>query len=174
LAVGDDAGVRALAGRNTRMVDLGGRLALPGLTDAHFHYRDWALGRRRLSPADTASLSDLRVRVAHRASEIPAGCWILGQGWNETRWPEPRIPTRADLDDIPMIEKQVVYERGGWQSAVAVRWGQESGFTLSERADCYCSRLPGGLRRLLYVSVSASSGWSAPKASASARSVTAA
>ena len=99
LAVGSDAEVRAMARPHTRLIDLGGRLALPGLTDAHFHFYDWALGLRRLSLADVTSLSDLRERLARRASETPAGHWILGQGWNETRWPDPCIPTRADLDD---------------------------------------------------------------------------
>ncbi len=100
LAVGNDAEVRALAGPHTRLIDLGGHLALPGLTDAHFHFYEWALGLRRLPLADTTSLADLRQRLAQRASETPSGGWILGQGWNETRWPDPRIPTRADLDDV--------------------------------------------------------------------------
>jgi len=99
LAVGDDAEIRALAGPHTRLIDLGGCLVLPGLTDAHFHFYDWALGLRQLPLADTTSLSDLRERLAQRVSETPPGHWILGQGWNETRWPDPHIPTRADLDD---------------------------------------------------------------------------
>ena len=109
LAVGDDAEVRALARPHTRLIDLGGRLALPGLTDAHFHFYDWALGLRRLSLADTTSLSDLRQRLAQRVSETPPGHWILGQGWNETRWPDPRIPTRADLDDAAPIHSIILW-----------------------------------------------------------------
>jgi len=100
LAIGSDAEIRSLARPHTRLIDLGGRLALPGLTDAHFHFYAWALGLRQLPLADTTSLSDLRGRLARRASETPPGHWILGQGWNETRWPEPCIPTRADLDDV--------------------------------------------------------------------------
>ena len=100
LAVGSDAEVRAMAGPRTQLIDLGGRLALPGLTDAHFHYYDWALSLRRLHLADVTSLLDLRERLVQRARETPPGCWILGLAWNETRWPEPRFPTRADLDDL--------------------------------------------------------------------------
>ncbi|MEA3376640.1 MAG: amidohydrolase [Chloroflexota bacterium] len=97
-AVGDDAEIRALAGPDTRTLDLGGRLALPGLIDAHFHLRSWALSRRRLSLVEARSLSDLQQRLAERARRAPEGGWILGQGWNETRWPTPGKPTRADLD----------------------------------------------------------------------------
>ncbi|MGD2177730.1 MAG: amidohydrolase [Anaerolineae bacterium] len=100
LAVGDDPTIQALAGPDTRTVDLGGHVALPGLTDAHFHLYGWVLGRQRLSLVDAGSLQDLRRRVAEAVCDIAAGEWIVGQGWNETRWPAPRMPTRADLDEV--------------------------------------------------------------------------
>ena len=99
-AVGSDDEIRALTSPDTQVIDLEHRLALPGLTDAHFHYYDWALERRRLPLTNTTSLSELRRRVAQKVSETPPGHWVLGQGWNETCWPEQPIPTRADLDDI--------------------------------------------------------------------------
>ncbi|MGD8996690.1 MAG: amidohydrolase [Anaerolineae bacterium] len=110
LAVGDDRTIRALAGPDTRMIDLAGRVALPGLTDAHFHLHSWVLGRQRLSLVDAGSLQDLRRRVTEAACDVPLGDWIVGQGWNETRWSDPRMPTCADLDDVapdhPVILKR--------------------------------------------------------------------
>lgn len=100
LTVGSDSEVRALAGSHIRQIDLSGRLVLPGMTDSHFHYYDWALNRQRLKLAETTSLSDLRLHVKQAAQNIPNGGWILGQGWNETRWPDPRLITRPDLDDL--------------------------------------------------------------------------
>ena len=97
-AVGSDDEIRALTRPGQRVIDLEGRRVLPGLTDAHVHYYDWALGLRRLPLAAADSLADVCARVAERASETPPERWIIGQGWNETRWPEPRMPTRADLD----------------------------------------------------------------------------
>jgi len=73
---------------------------LPGLTDAHFHFYDWALGLRRLRLAGTRSLAEVQERLAQRAAEIPAGRWILGQGWNESYWSSPTLPTRLDLDKV--------------------------------------------------------------------------
>jgi predicted amidohydrolase YtcJ len=98
-AVGGDEEIRGLAGPGSRVIDLEGRLVLPGMTDAHVHFYDWSLGLRQLPLAAATSLDDVRARVARRAGEIPPGGWILGQGWNETRWPDPRMPTRVDLDD---------------------------------------------------------------------------
>jgi hypothetical protein len=100
LAVGDDAKVRTFADADTRLIDLGGRRVLPGLTDAHFHLYDWALGRQQLPLAEATSLADLKDRLAQRASEATPGDWILGQGWNESRWPEQRMPNRDDLDAV--------------------------------------------------------------------------
>jgi hypothetical protein len=99
LAVGGDAEVRALAGPATRQIDLRGRRVLPGLIDAHVHYYSWAISRRRLSLVDTRSLEDLRRRVREASRDRSAGAWVLGQGWNETRWHDPRMPTRDDLDE---------------------------------------------------------------------------
>ncbi len=129
LAVGGDAEIRSLARPHTRLIDLGGRLVLPGLTDAHFHFYDWALGLRRLLLADTTSLSDLRQRLAQRVSETPPGHWILGQGWNETRWPDPRMPTRSDLDDLAPTHPVIVWRSDMHLAVVNSRALQEAGIS---------------------------------------------
>jgi predicted amidohydrolase YtcJ len=99
LAVGGDE-VRAAAGPGARIVDLGGRRVLPGLSDSHFHYYDWALGRRRVMLAGVPSLAELQERVAAAARAAAPGAWILGQGWNESDWSVRLLPTRADLDRV--------------------------------------------------------------------------
>lgn len=99
-ALGGDDQIRDLAPPDAQIIDLEGRPVLPGLTDAHFHCYDWALGLQRLPLADTVSLADLCQRVAQRTSEMSPDQWILGQGWNETRWPVGRLPARRDLDGV--------------------------------------------------------------------------
>ncbi|MBW2148712.1 MAG: amidohydrolase [Deltaproteobacteria bacterium] len=99
-ATGDNKEIRPLGGPHSEIIDLGGRLCLPGMMDSHFHYYTWALGRRELALADTESFEDLLARVSTAAEEVHAGRWILGQGWNESDWPEPRMPTRDDLDKV--------------------------------------------------------------------------
>ncbi|OIN86594.1 MAG: hypothetical protein AUJ21_12130 [Anaerolineae bacterium CG1_02_58_13] len=118
LAVGTDTEIQSLAGPRTRRINLGGRRVLPGLTDSHFHYYDWALNRRRLELADTASLADVRAQVAKVTAKTPPGGWILGQGWNETRWPDPRLLTRADLDDLTPTHPAILW-RSDMHLAVA-------------------------------------------------------
>lgn len=98
-AVGSDEEILPLAGPVTRIVDLGGRRVLPGLTDAHFHFQSWALSRRELPLAGLSSRQAVQETLARRAAETPPGQWIKGQGWNESDWPEPRLLTRHDLDE---------------------------------------------------------------------------
>jgi len=128
-AVGNDEEIRALAAPDAQVIDLEGRRVLPGLTDAHFHYYDWSLGLRRLALADAASLADLRERLAQRASETPPGQWILGQGWNESRWPEPRQPRRADLDAVAPDHPVILWRNDMHLAVVNSRALQEATIT---------------------------------------------
>ncbi|MFH1905880.1 MAG: amidohydrolase [Chloroflexota bacterium] len=136
LAVGSDSEVCALAGSHTRQIDLGGRRVLPGLTDSHFHYYDWALNRRRLELADTASLADVRAHVARAASNTPSGGWIIGQGWNETRWPDPRLLTRTDLDELTPTHPAILW-RSDMHLAVANSLALQAAHISAETPDPY-------------------------------------
>jgi predicted amidohydrolase YtcJ len=98
LAVGSDDEVLSLAKNGTQKIDLDGRPMLPGLSDSHIHFYSHAMAPKRLQLVDTTSLDDLRQRLKAEASKTPAGEWIQGRGWNETRWSEQVIPTRHDLD----------------------------------------------------------------------------
>lgn len=100
LALGSDEEMRALARSHTRQIPLSGRRVLPGLTDSHFHFYSWALDRRGLSLVGTTSLAEVQGRVRQAVREVAPGQWILGRGWNQDGWPHPRLPNRADLDEL--------------------------------------------------------------------------
>ncbi len=97
-AVGENDTIAALAGPKTERVDLKRRLATPGLMDSHFHFYDWALGRKQLDLARVNSLDELLDQVAQAAGNLHQQKWILGQGWNESDWPEHTMPSRDHLD----------------------------------------------------------------------------
>ena len=59
IATGSDEEIRELSGPGTETINLEGRLGLPGLMDSHFHFYDWALGRRRLDLANVRSFDEL-------------------------------------------------------------------------------------------------------------------
>lgn len=100
IAVGDEGEVRAAAGPNAEVIDLGGRTAIPGLTDSHMHLLNYGLNLDRVLLNDARSLTEIQARVKTRAARLPAGQWIVGRGWDQDRLTEMRYPTAADLDAV--------------------------------------------------------------------------
>jgi predicted amidohydrolase YtcJ len=98
LGLGFDDEILPLAGPGTQVINLQGRRVLPGLTDAHFHFHDWALTRQNLHLAGLRSRQEILAHLQEAARTAPKGSWILGHGWNETDWPEPRLLDRTELD----------------------------------------------------------------------------
>jgi hypothetical protein len=95
--------VTFLAGTETEVVDLDGRVLLPGFIDAHTHMT--TLGRY-LVHADLSGAADQDEAVSllrERAEETddPAEPeWVLGYGYDESTWPEDRYLDREDLDAV--------------------------------------------------------------------------
>ncbi len=98
---GSDSQVRRLIGKRTKVVDLNGRTATPGLIDSHGHFLAGAL--QELYDIDlthTTSLSDLLAAVKGRAATAKPGEWLSGGGWNESVLAEHRAPTLAEIDAV--------------------------------------------------------------------------
>lgn len=102
LAAGRAADVEGLAGPGTRRLHLRGRLAIPGLFDAHQH--TLALGLETLQldlrPVRVGAIDDVLRAVAARAAEAKPGDWILGVRYEDLRLAEQRHPTREELDRV--------------------------------------------------------------------------
>lgn len=98
LAVGGNDDILHLSGAGTEKIDLDGRLVTPGFIDTHIHFYEWSLKRQGVKLTDLTGLEGLLDRVRQAADERPPGQWIMGQGWNETDWTEPHMPTRDWLD----------------------------------------------------------------------------
>lgn len=113
LAVGSDEQILALAEAGTRVINAGGCLVLPGFTDAHIHFYKWAVGRRELRLAWAPSLEAVLEQLAEKTRERTEGQWIQGQGWLETFWPIPRLPTKADLDAVSPRHPVILYRSCG-------------------------------------------------------------
>ncbi|MDJ0784875.1 MAG: amidohydrolase [Desulfosarcinaceae bacterium] len=107
LAVGTDDDVLNLSSENVKTIDLGGRLVVPGFIDTHIHFHEWALKRQGVKLDDLTCLEELVERLQDTARKRPASQWIMGQGWNESDWSAPQMPTRNLLDqaapDNPVI-----------------------------------------------------------------------
>ncbi|HEX3760551.1 MAG TPA: amidohydrolase [Kofleriaceae bacterium] len=129
VAVGDDAAVRALAGPSTRVIDLHGRSATPGLVDAHCHLYGLGTDLENVSVRGLDSEAATVATMASAAKTRPASQWLIGRGWDQNRWPGQQFPTRASLD-AAIADRPVVLERidghAIWVNSVALR---EAGIT---------------------------------------------
>jgi hypothetical protein len=100
-AVGTAAAIEALAGPDTRRIDLKGGTATPGLLDAHLHLS--SSGLVQLTQADLSfplvkGIGDIAEVAAERAAEAAPGAWVLGRGWDEGKLAERRYLLAADID----------------------------------------------------------------------------
>lgn len=90
-------GEAATAPAAERVVDLRGASITPAFVDAHVHTTATGLALTGLDLHAARSLGDLLDRVESH-SRSGRGRIILGSGWDESRWPEQRPPTRQELD----------------------------------------------------------------------------
>ncbi|MEW5985312.1 MAG: amidohydrolase [Chloroflexota bacterium] len=98
LAVGRNEDVLPLAGPQTEVIDAGGRLVLPGLTDAHVHFLQYAIRRHQVSLFGVRDFDEVRRRVAQAVASAAPGQWIQGWGWDENLWNVQ--PAAHHLDDL--------------------------------------------------------------------------
>jgi predicted amidohydrolase YtcJ len=118
LAVGADDEVLALGDATTQRIDAGGRLVLPGLCDAHIHLSHYALGLREVRLAGARSRSEMLDRIREAAARTTPGAWIVGQGWNESRWGDTDFPTAVEIDAATGADSPAIFYRSDMHSAV--------------------------------------------------------
>ena len=98
LAVGTTGQIRAYVGPNTQVIDLQGRLAVPGFIDAHVHFLKGGLRALQVDLKDARGEKEFARRIADKAKTIPPGRWLLGGNWDEQAWPSRQLPTRWLID----------------------------------------------------------------------------
>jgi predicted amidohydrolase YtcJ len=92
-------GVHETALASPEVVDLGGRVVVPGFADAHVHFPTWALAQNEVKLDGCASLDEVLARLA-RAPRPESGRWLRGYGWRSGDWAPAQEPTRQDLDAL--------------------------------------------------------------------------
>jgi predicted amidohydrolase YtcJ len=98
--VGSEGAADAFAAGVDEVVDLEGALVTPAFTDAHVHTTSTGLALTGLDLSGATSLAEaLRLVREYGAAHPAAGQVLLGHGWDATRWPEQRPPSRAELDE---------------------------------------------------------------------------
>jgi len=99
VATGSSAAMKKLAGDKAKLVDLGGRTVIPGLTDGHIHGIRAALTfGTEVNWVGVPTLKEALEKIRAAAKTQKPGSWIVvAGGWTEEQFAEKRRPTPADI-----------------------------------------------------------------------------
>jgi predicted amidohydrolase YtcJ len=100
VAVGSNADVNVWRGHDTKVIDAGGKLLLPGFNDAHVHFVSGGLQLESVQLNDATSKQEFVRRIAAQAKKTPKGEWIQGGDWDETKWSPLSLPTKELIDPV--------------------------------------------------------------------------
>jgi predicted amidohydrolase YtcJ len=100
LATGTPADMEPLIGPGTKVIDLAGRTATPGLYEAHLHLLPLGLTMKELDirPRFVRTLDGLLEMIAQAAAKAKPGEWILARGYDHFELDVKRHPHRTELD----------------------------------------------------------------------------
>ncbi len=103
IAIGKADKLETEFGPFAKTEDLGGRVVLPGLTDAHIHMRLYANALRSVDLFGVEKGAGLAM-MAERAAKTPPGEWVTAYGWSKDLWGDaPLSELDAAVPDHPAL-----------------------------------------------------------------------
>ena len=128
VAVGADDAIADLIGDGTEVIDLRGRMLIPGFQDAHVHPVSGGLDLLQCALHDGSSLADYERLISGYAASHPDVPWILGGGWSMDVFPGG-TPTKDVLDRLVPDRPVFLPNRDGHSAWVNSRALEAAGIT---------------------------------------------
>jgi predicted amidohydrolase YtcJ len=106
VAVGSNAQIAREIQPSTKVIDLNGRLAIPGFIEGHGHFMGLGESKMMLNLRDAKNWEQIVAMVAAAAKEAKPGEWIVGRGWHQEKWdarPSPNVngfPVNTTLNAV--------------------------------------------------------------------------
>ena len=106
VAVGTTAQMAREIQPSTKVIDLNGRLAIPGFIEGHGHFMGVGESKLMLNLRDAKNWEQIVAMVAAAAKEAKPGEWIVGRGWHQEKWdarPSPNVngfPVNTTLNAV--------------------------------------------------------------------------
>ncbi|MCB6608300.1 amidohydrolase [[Clostridium] symbiosum] len=124
-------------GEETKIIDLEGKLVLPGTFDAHIHAAFAGLSLSpdfvKVEPEDACNLKEFNERIREKAEKLPEDTWIIGWGfktWQVEEWAkEDRLPTWKDIEEGSMGHPVILNDGGLHTMLVSRRALELAGIT---------------------------------------------
>src|SRR5688572_8500074 len=106
VALGTDIGIQRYIGPATKVIDLGGQLAIPGLVESHGHFMGFGQSKMTLDMLDVKDWNEIVSMVAAAAKQAKPGEWIIGRGWHQEKWssvPQPNVEGCPYHDEVSKV-----------------------------------------------------------------------
>ncbi len=111
--VGTNEEIEPWIGKNTKVISLKGKTVVPGFIDTHIHVADFGRLLRWIDLSEASSIKEIQESLSRHVEKAPKGKWLLGRGWDQTRFAEKRLPTRFDLDAVSPDNPVIFYQQNG-------------------------------------------------------------
>ncbi|MGR7000691.1 amidohydrolase [Yinghuangia aomiensis] len=121
-AVGSPDDLRDFVAARTEVVDLAGKLLVPGFQDAHMHPVGGGLELISCNLSGTSDLAEYQRRIRAAADALPDGAWVTGGGWSLETFPGG-MPTRQQIDAVVADRPVFLFNRdhhGAWANTRAL------------------------------------------------------
>jgi predicted amidohydrolase YtcJ len=139
VAVGTNEEIAAFVGPETRVVDLRGRLAIPGFIEGHGHFTGVGEARIVLNLTTVKNWDEVVAMVKDAAAKAKPGEWIRGRGWHQDKWdkrPEPAVegfPTHHSLSAVSPNNPVLLGHSSGHASFANAKAMEMAGVTRSTK-----------------------------------------
>jgi len=101
IVVGSNKEIRKYIDKKvTKIIDLQGKLALPGFNDSHVHFIYGGHALMTVSLDRVISFDEIQRRVKEKVEEVNEGEWIEGRGWDQEILPGKKWPSKELLDEV--------------------------------------------------------------------------
>src|SRR5690606_8517878 len=134
-AVGSAEDIQRYIGDATQVIDLEGRLAIPGFIEGHGHFMGLGSSKLQLDLTTASSWNDIVAQVASAAAEAAPGEWIHGRGWHQEKWgglPTPSVegnPVHTSLSAVSPDNPVILTHASGHASFVNAKALELAGIT---------------------------------------------
>ncbi|HKQ07310.1 MAG TPA: amidohydrolase family protein [Blastocatellia bacterium] len=98
IAIGSSDKMKWVTGPQTRVIDLQGRLAVPGFIDDHTHFMSGGFQLLSVDLRDARTPAEFAARIKAQAARLGTGRWITGGDWDHELWPGGPLPTKELID----------------------------------------------------------------------------
>ena len=127
--VGTNEEIEPWIAKNTKVIDLNGKTAIPGFIDTHIHVADFGRLLMWIDLSTAGSIKDMQESLSRQVEKAPEGKWLLGRGWDQNRFAEKRLPNRLDLDAVAPYNPVILYHQSGKVCVVNSKALERAGVT---------------------------------------------